>query len=169
MQNLLVVLTTLLFAASQGRAADAQPSDGGSASPIATLSGTASQFKKAALFVLASEEELQAVWSKHVGAAESEAGTSNLCVDFKQCTVVGAFFGPCVNVHGIAVIEVRNSTDATVVRVVRESHQSAGGSETTTTPFAFIVLPNSQQKVVVEEGVQDYLGEPLQWRTYDPK
>lgn len=172
MKTLLIELALVVacsLTTCRSPAAERDLSSAESVSPIITLSGSSTHLKKEALFVLKSAEKLKAVWSKHIGSPADNECNTTLSVDFEQCVVVAAFFGPCVNVRGITVAEVSSSEDAAVVRIVKESYQTAQEGEEAKTPFAFIVLPNTHKKIIVEEGVQSYLGEPLQWRKYDPK
>ena len=153
MKTLLIALplvVTCYLTTCQSPAAERDLSSEESVSPIVTLSGSSTHLKKEALFVLTSAEELKAVWSKHIGSPVGDGYNTTLSVDFEQCIVVAAFFGPCVNVRGITVAEVSSSADAAVVRIVKESHQTAREEEEATTPFVFIALPSTQKKVIVE-------------------
>jgi hypothetical protein len=77
--------------------------------------------------------------------------------------IVTMFKGSSVNSHGLRIDSVTETTHAVTVRFDDISYQVSGEGNRVA-PYAFVLLPKSEKPVVLEENVQQYLGEPPVWK-----
>ncbi|MHC4137878.1 MAG: hypothetical protein ACYS0K_23295 [Planctomycetota bacterium] len=154
------VLTLIAFLALAGEKQQARP--------YVTLAGARSEIKMAEDHRIATQEELTAVWLKHVGADPSrhsdyynKAGVP--VVDLDRCMVVAVFGGRCINSAGIHVVSVAEEKDRVLLRFDHRSYQS-GAEGDRVTPFGFFFMPRSGKPLVLEENVQNLIGGPPKWK-----
>ena len=113
---------------------------------------------------LRTQEQLAEVWGNHLGKARSYSVPP--LVDFAACEVIAVFAGEVWNSDGIQVVEMLEDAGVRRVRFDHYSYQStgAGGGGKRVTPYGWFVVPRTELAVVLEENVQNLIGQPPVWR-----
>jgi hypothetical protein len=140
--------------------------------PLVTLTGTDSCVTHRSCFRVMSEEEWINILQRHKGEKESkdydlQNNTRGLpIVDFKKCMVIAVFQGSGLNSAGLKATQILDENARIVLRIEDKSYQTMGpsGGGEKVSVYGFFVLPRSDKPVVVEENVQQYLGEPPVWK-----
>jgi hypothetical protein len=142
--------------------------------PLVTLTGTDSRVKEASYYRVTSEEEWVKIWRRHKGAKESKdydlfhnpLGLPN--VDFEKCMVIAIFQGSGWNSAGLKAVAVLEEKERIVLRFEDKSYQTFGpapdGGGKQVTVYGFFVLPRSSKTVVLEENVENTIGDPPMWK-----
>jgi hypothetical protein len=142
--------------------------------PYVTLTGADSHVKERSYRRVASEEDWIKIWQRHKGEKESEdydlfydpLGLPS--IDFEKCMVIAVFQGSSCNSAGLKAVTILEEKDRIVLRFEDKSYQTGGfdadGGRKQVTVYGFFVLPRSRKTVVLEENVQNYLGQPPVWK-----
>jgi hypothetical protein len=135
-------------------------------SALTVLTGDDSHITKTAYRRVGSSSEWKKTWLSHLGLKNGTIYRTAMEVDFNRCMVIAMFSGTSVNSCGYHIGSVRENKDAIVVRFDHISFQTdgPGGGADYVTPDAFIVLPKSQEPVVLEEIVQIYKNHAPEWK-----
>lgn len=154
------VLTLIAFLALAGEKQQTRP--------YVTLAGAHSAVKTAEYHRIATQEDLTAIWLKHVGSdAARHSNYYNKAgvplVDFERCMVVAVFGGKRINSAGIHVVSIADEKDRVLVRFDHRSYQS-GAEGDRVTPFGFFFTPRSGKPLVLEENVQNLIGGAPKWK-----
>lgn len=138
----------------------------GNSKPLAVHSGADSKVTRPQYKLITADKQWQDIWASHLGTSADDAYRQAFEVDFDKCMVVAILRGNRTNVRGVKIYETIYNGDAIVLRFDDVGYQTAGpdGGAETKTPFAFVVLPNVAKDVVLEEDVQQYLGERHEWK-----
>jgi len=142
--------------------------------PLVTLTGTDSHVTACSYHRVASEDEWIKIWQWHKGEKESKdydlfynpLGLPS--IDFEKCMVITVFQGSGVNSAGLKVVALLEERDRIVLRFEDKRYQTMvygprdEGDKVTV--YGFFVLPRSSKKVVLEENVQNYIGQPPVWK-----
>ncbi len=90
-------------------------------------------------------------------------------IDFDKYMAIGIFQGEGVNATGMKVFSISEEDNRILFRYGDNSYQTMGrvGSShggDRVTVYGFFVLPRSTKRIVLEENVQNYLGQPPVWK-----
>ena len=142
--------------------------------PYVTLTGTDSHVKERSYHRVTSEDEWIKIWQRHKGEKESKDydlfynPLGLPYIDFEKCMVIAVFQGSGWNSAGLKAVAILEEKDRIVLRFQNKSYQTAvdgpgdGGEQVTV--YGFFVLPRSSKTVVLEENVQNYIGQPPVWK-----
>ncbi len=158
--------STLLFSFTQLHSADAP----NKIKPVMILSGSDSGVSKPLTELCRSDKELRAVWDKH-----QDGDDRHHCPDmnFDSFMVIAMFLGTVEGKASIWVFEIVEDADAIHVRifaggpqtgVTEEEESEADRLKRITRSYAFVVLPTSKKKVIVEEDELRSLVDPHKWK-----
>ena len=167
MRRLALLSTIFLFACAtvpppQGTGqADAV---GGGLRPMVSIYGPQCAIGTARYERLRTQEQLSEAWGRHLGKARSHREPP--LVDFAACEVIAVFAGEGWNSDGIQVVEMLEDA---VVRRVRFDHygyqtEGPGGGGVRVSAFGWFVVPKTELVVVLEQNVQNLIGEPPVWK-----
>jgi hypothetical protein len=82
--------------------------------------------------------------------------------------VVAVFQGNDVNSAGLKAVAILEEKDRLVLRFQNKSYQTMGYGQVDegerVTVYGFFVLPRSSKTVVLEENVQNIIGQPPVWK-----
>lgn len=149
--------------------------------PTMLLQGSHSQIKKERVQKIDSSEVWKKLWSEHRGKraeAEYNERDQDLDIDFDSHTVVAIFVGN--GTDDCEVFTLRRG-DSTVIQFHPRVWQIEGmifGRQRTveelryeamcraSAPYAFVILPKTNQKIEVEIGHQPQLDQPVNWKYY---
>ncbi len=108
------------------------------------------------------------LWSRHQATRDAPAGAPKPAptVDFSKELVVAVFQGRSSNSNGVGFEEVSEVDGELRVRFNDMSYQTVGpdGGGVRCTPWGYCVLPRPRNRVVMEENVQNLIGQPAIWR-----
>jgi hypothetical protein len=144
--------------------------------PFVTWSGSRSQVKKRAYILVEDEKQWSEVWKAH--------STEDVpAIDFNRCSVVAVFQGDGVNNRGVRLVSAVEGENVVIRYDNRHFQTGCGrvvylddwreGLEADTIPctcgvpgtaYGVFVFPRIAKPLVLEENVQDTLGEPPVWR-----
>jgi hypothetical protein len=153
--------------------------------PCVTISGADSHVTIQRYHRITSDDVWTRIWQEHMGQSWQERGErvgqrrtepNDLrepftcpMIDFDNYMVIGIFQGEGVNCTALKVFSVSEEDNRVLFRYDKNSYQtmghvgsSHGGDKVTV--YGFFVLPRSTKRVVLEENVQNYLGQPPVWK-----
>ena len=153
--------------------------------PCVTISGADSHVTIRRYHRITSGEVWTRIWQEHMGKSWQERGErirqrqtepNDLrepltcpMIDFDNYMVIGIFQGEGVNSTGLKVFSISEEDNRILFRYDNNSYQtmgrvgsSHGGDKVTV--YGFFVLPRSTKRMVLEENVQNYLGQPPVWK-----
>jgi hypothetical protein len=135
--------------------------------PLVAFSGAKSRIEKAECRRVTGRKEWTDLWLRHVGADPArqddfynEAGVPE--IDFDACMVVAVFQGGSWNSAGVEVVSIDEDDARLLVRF--DQTEGPGGGGVRVNAFGVFVLPRSAKPVVLEENVQNLIGEPPVWK-----
>ena len=131
--------------------------------PIVVIAGADSHVHKPFYQRVTTSDALHAIWARHLGTSVDDAYRPTMEVDFDRYMVVAALLGDKVNVRGLEVHSVFDNAGSLTIRVERLSYQT-GSKGDTRQPYAFIVLPKTGKRIVLEENTQNYKGGAPVWK-----
>jgi hypothetical protein len=136
--------------------------------PPVVLSGADSHIVKPSLRLIMSDEAWKRAWAAHLGTTVDDAYRPEMGVDFDRYMVVAIFRGERVNTRRVAIESTSAIRGSTLIRIIDLGYQTAGkdNGKPPDRPYAFVVLPKSTKGVIVEENVQQYKGEPPEWKEW---
>jgi hypothetical protein len=133
--------------------------------PLIVLTGTDSHVKERSYYRITSEEEWTKIWQSHKGEREPKDYAQ---IDFGKCIVIAIFQGSGWNSRGLKAANVVEEKARIVFRFEDYHYQTLGrgpeGGGNRVCVYGFFVLPRSNKAVVLEENVQNYLGQPPVWK-----
>ncbi len=136
--------------------------------PLEAISGADSQVRKLSYERITDSETWTRASVNHLGTTKEDAYRSLCEVDFERCSVVVIFRGEQVNVRGIEIDSLIETGDSTVIRFNElgyQTRQRVGEKpEPPDRPYAFVVLPKTNKAFVLEENVQNIIGDPPVWK-----
>ena len=156
--------------------------------PLVSLSGAQTRIEGRSYHRLTSAEEFQGLYMRHLGHKPEEFDDyynrhGVPLVNFERCMVIAIFQGDSFNSAGVYVHSVEEDDERILVRFDDRSYQTSGGfskSEDLVTgvpgaggddggrqrvrAWGMFVLPRSAKAVVLEENVQNIIGDPPEWR-----
>ena len=136
--------------------------------PLVVISGADSHVMKPAFERYASPDDWTRAWAKHLGTTVEDHYRAVLDVDFDRCLVVAIFQGAKVNARGIRIESIREGAESIYIRFEELGYQSVVGPNSKPKPperpYAFIVLPKSSKRIVIEENVQSIKNAPPKWQ-----
>lgn len=122
-------------------------------------------------FILVRDEKAWlALWASHSGEDVNARRNAAPKVDFGRCIVLAHFRGSTVNCDGETVRAIEDLPGMFRVRFVPDTFQSASFSGEDrgipATPFGIWVIPSppADKPLVIEEGAENMLGNPITWR-----
>jgi len=137
--------------------------------PYVTLSGIDSAVQERSYFRIMSQNDWIMVWKKYKGFPES-AKLDLLrefhdlpIVDFEKCMVIAIFKGAGANSAGIFAVKVVEGNDHILLRFDDKSYQTIGQANKVNV-YGFFILPVSTKNVILEENVQNLIGQPPVWK-----
>ena len=148
-----------------GKAPPAAPVGGGGMPvlPWVTWSGPNSALADASYRRISSAGEWQTLWLAHRGKTLLESAGEVPQIDFRQCMVVAVFQGAGFNCRGVEAVSVTETAEAVTVRFSGQYYQTIGEGDAVR-PFGVFLLPRSTKALVLEENVQNLLGQPPVWK-----
>ena len=154
----------LLFACATVPPPQGQVEQGKELRPAVALYGRDSGIKARRYERLQTQQALTEVWVTHRGRARP--ATNPPLVDFATFEVIAVFDGEGWNSDGIQVVEMADEAEVRRVRFQHYSFQTEGpnGGGVRVTPFGFFVVPKTTLPVILEENVQNMIGEPPVWK-----
>lgn len=154
----------LLFACATVPPPQGQAEQGKELRPAVALYGRDSGIKATRYERLQTQEALAEVWGTHCGKARP--ATNPPLVDFAAFEVIAVFEGEGWNSNGIRVVEMADEAEVRRVRFDHYGFQTDGpdGGGVEVTPFGFFVVPKTTLRVILEENVQNMIGEPPVWK-----
>ena len=123
------------------------------AKPLIVISGADSHVKKQSYQRIASPADWARVWASHQGTTVGDASGRVMEVDFSRCVVVVIFRGGRINVGGIKINSLSETANSTIIRFTEVTYQTAGASnnEPPRRPYAFVVIPKTNKRIVLQE------------------
>lgn len=168
-----LLFVRLSVAEEQNSAAGAK-GDQKAARPLVILTGTDSQIKEQHCYLIRSEKEWVKIWFRHKGIKEPESydryynPLSLPEINFDKCVVLAIFQGNGWNSAGLKVVDLLESKDRILLRFDEKSYQTMGsdlaGGANKVTVYGFFVMPRSDKTLIIEENVQNLLGQPPVWK-----
>jgi hypothetical protein len=131
--------------------------------PLVVITGPNSGIQTAGYFRVTSSKKLELLWQEHLTEKAKLNDHPAPAVDFARCEVVAIFQGAMFNSRGIRVESVELTNNDIVVKFDQISYQTSGESEKVS-PYAFIIFSKSGKEIILQENVQQYLGQPPQWK-----
>ena len=136
------------------------------------LSGDDSRCTERSYHRVTSMQEWVQIWQKHkTGEASREYDLyfdelGLPLVDFDGYMVIAIFQGSGWNNAGLKAVSITEEEDRVLFRFDNKTFQTAGpdGGGRKVTVYGFFVIPRSSKAVVLEENVQDILGDPPEWQ-----
>ena len=125
--------------------------------PLVTLPGSNSEIAEPLFVRCDNAGDWESLWQKHAPSVESPK------VNFKKCTALGIFLGKKFNSRGVFVVSTESKDGHCVLRFDEHTFQTAGGSSPCK-PFGIILLPKTNQPIVIEENVQNIKDSPQKWK-----
>jgi len=153
--------------------------------PSVTISGAHSHVTIRRYHRVTSAELWRRIWQEHMGkswqerrerVAQRRTDPNDLSepltfpmIDFENYMVIGIFDGEGHNCTALTVVSVYEEDKRIVLRYKRELYQTmarvgTGVKGDKTTAYGLFVVPRSVKPVVVEENVQNILGDPPLWQ-----
>ena len=153
--------------------------------PCVTISGADSHVRIRRYHRITSDDVWKRIWQEHMGKSWQERGEriglqridprdlseplTCLEIDFDKYMVIGIFQGEGVNSAGLKVSSISEDDNRILFRFDQTSYQTMGRAGTSNggdkvTDYGFFVLPRTTKRLVLEENVQNYLGEPPVWK-----
>lgn len=166
-------VVTARWSAAGAQEATAPRSAAADTVPLVGVWGAKSAIKERSYARVTNAEDWTALWLRHVGADAAKhspyynaEGVPD--VDFTRCMVVAICQGERWNSAGVRVVSVSEDDERVLVRFDDRSYQTAGegpdGGRVAATAFGLFVLPRSAKAVVLEEDVQNLIGQPPRWK-----
>ena len=156
-----IMLGSLVALRTAATAGQQQPKVDGR--PLMVLTGAKSQLRDPAYHRITTADQLTEVWRSHLGPVFNRGDDPAPQVDFERCMVIAMLEGASVNSHGLRIEAVAQKYDTIILRFDDISYQTSGGANQVA-PYAFVLLPKSENQVVLEKNVQQYLGQPPVWQ-----
>jgi hypothetical protein len=156
-----IVLGCLVLLMSVATAGQEQPKVDNR--PLMVLTGAKSKVRDPGYYRITSADKLKELWRSHLGPVFDRGDDPVPDVDFGRCMVIALFEGASFNSRGLRIESVAQKYDLITVRFDDISYQTRGGANQVA-PYAFVLLPKSENSVVLEKNVQQYLGEPPVWK-----
>ncbi|MGA2259462.1 MAG: hypothetical protein ABSG53_32710, partial [Thermoguttaceae bacterium] len=149
--------------------------DGKPLEPCVVITGPDSRVTECRYHRITSDEEWTRVWREHTGqkpAAEDDPHSGPITfpsVDFNHYMVVAIFQGNGWNSRGLRAVSISENDQRITFRFEDQSYQTlsregSGEGANKVTVYGFFVVPRSKKPVVLEENVQQYLGQPPVWK-----
>lgn len=137
---------------------------GGGLRPVVAMFGADCAIHDARYERVCTQEQLVELWGRHLGKASPQSEPP--LVDFAACEVLAVFAGDGWNSNGIQVVEMLEDGSVRRVRFDHYSYQTEGldGGGVRVSPFGWFVVPKTALAVVLEENVQNMIGEPPIWK-----
>jgi hypothetical protein len=138
------------------------------AKPLVTTGGANTAIKKAFAERINTSDEWTHIWARHLGLPSDDQSSVKMQVDFTRCTAVAMFLGKQIQVRGITIESVQETSSSIVVRFRKVSY-SIGRTGTTpppseiSYPYAFVILPKTAKEIILEEdlrGKDDLIDSP---------
>jgi hypothetical protein len=175
MKRLLAILVLgLVYAPAGPIAATAKESAGKPLKPCVVITGADSHVMKLRYRRITSADEWTRVWQEHKG--EKPTGQYDQfydpltlpSIDFDRYIVIAIFQGNGWNSAGLRAISISEENDCVIFRFDNKGYQTGGtspdGGVKKATAYGFFVVPRSTKPVVLEENVQQYIGQPPEWK-----
>lgn len=138
------------------------------------MSGAESHVTTRRYHRITSDEVWTRIWQEHEGPTPSAQdglyhGHLNLpVIDFNDYMVIGVFQGELRNCTGLKAVSISEGENSIVFRYDKYGYQTLGrdgrSEGVTAAPYGFFILRLSEKPVVVEENVQNELGQPPVWK-----
>lgn len=165
MTKTVAFLVVAIFCVAAGLAAAED-----NARPLVTITGADSHVTARNYHRVASEEEWIKIWQRHKG--EKEAKDYDLfynplglpSIDFEKCMVIAVFQGSGVNSAGLKTVAILENKDRSILRFEDKHYLTCYNGLKQVTVYGFFVLPRSSKTVVLEENVQNIIGQPPAWK-----
>jgi hypothetical protein len=134
--------------------------------PLTVISGADSHIKKPLYKRVTTQTECNSIWANHFGTTADDAYRPQLEVDFDRCMVIMIFRGDQVNNRGIDVSASSEARDAIVIRLLPLTYQTFGenNKKPPDRPYALIVLPKSNKRIVIAVDVGDDKNKASEWK-----
>jgi hypothetical protein len=151
--------------------------------PCVTISGPHSDVMIRQYHRITSDEDWTRIWQEHMGKTwqkrweRVEQGSTDPndlrepltfpVIDFDNYLVIAIFHGDTRNCIALTVASIHEEEERIIFRYERVSYQTArigrdDGEKVS--PYGLFVLPRSAKPVVVEENVQNLIGQPPVWK-----
>ena len=138
--------------------------------PLVTLSGADSKLGRG-YHRVGNADAFNAIYMSHLGRDPAEFNAYHNphgvpTVNFDECMVVAVFQGEGWNSAGVVVHSIEEDEHRVTLRFDDRAYQTAGpdGGARRVSAYGFFVLPRSDKLLVLEENVQNVIGQPPVWR-----
>jgi hypothetical protein len=136
--------------------ADSRPSQRTTA-PLVAISGTDSHVQQSLYKRVTSIKVWQQIWADHLGKSVDDYYRPLFEVDFDRCLVIAIFRGEQIQTRQLKIEAVSENADSLTIRYWEIGYGvSLGPGESAPPPerpYAFIVLPKTDKKIILEEKV----------------
>jgi len=91
-------------------------------------------------------------------------------VNFDKCMVVAIFQGKSWNSNGVTCYSVQDQGDTVLFRFDEDTYQTmsaepgGNGGGVNVTAYGIFVLPRTTKPLIIEENVQNVIGQPPNWK-----
>jgi hypothetical protein len=175
MKRLLAALILgINFALAGPMAAPAEESAQEPLKPCVVITGANSHITERRYCRITSADDWAQVWQEHRG--EKPTGQYDLyydpltlpSIDFDRYMVIAIFQGNGWNSAGLRFISISEENGRMIFRFRDKRYQTGGsgadGGRKKATAYGFFVVPRSTKPIVLEEDMQNLIGEPPIWK-----
>jgi hypothetical protein len=133
---------------------------------LVAISGAHSRVNKESYERITTSKDWTQAWCRHIGTSDTDDYRSLMEIDFDRCMVIAIFRGEQIHVRGIVIHPLITNGESIILRFEQLTYQTIVGDKVKPpeTPYAFVVIPKTNREIILEENVQQYLGEPPQWK-----
>jgi hypothetical protein len=125
---------------------------------LKTWQGAYSNVDKPEYLRITTEAQWQELWRRH-----DKTGTVVPDVDFDKNMIIAVLMGRTTNISAVRIVNLRELDYVLRFRFAGESYQTVGAVDHVT-PFGFFVIPRIKSKIVLEENIHTYPGDPPHWK-----
>jgi hypothetical protein len=155
-----ILSAVAIVAVAIGISVTAAEKDEKKSMPLMSVSGNDSHVRKPVFKRITTQVEWSQIWASHLGTTVDDAYRSISEVDFQRCALIAIFLGDSINVRGVEIHPLRETGDTIFVRFSGTCYQTERKGEHHW-PYAFILIPATSKRIVLEEGMRRQTNEPL--------